>query len=549
MTGLRWWLVAGIEWPANQPTLGPLAVQWIAAHCKVTDGFMRGEPFVLDGWQLECIFNHYRVKPGVQLPTRGRSSAAQFVFRRSLFVGPQKVGKSPLGAAQTLFEAVGPCLHAGWAEGGELYRCVDNGCGCGFEWEYLPGEPMGMVRPTSYIQLLATAEDQTDNVYRPLQDMVRLGPLSEQIKVTDNFIRLPEGGRIDPITAAPNSKLGAPINFALADETGIYTGKMLKVWSTMRRGLAGMGGRSVELTNPWDPMDNSSAQRTWKNRLDDVFIYYRKPPSHLRFENARDRRKILEYVYEGSPWVVLDEIEAEIKEGMLTDPAEMKRFFGNMLVQGLGTFMQEELWDDFTAPEDVPYGSPVCLGFDGSRSNDWSAIRLETIDGYRFTPTYGPDNRPTFWNPKDWPGELVPRGEVVAAFHDVFAKYKVARAYLDPRHWETQADTLASQYGEDVVVQWPTNQIRRMYEGLTRYLTDMKAGLTTHSDDPVAKEHALHARKLAKPGDQYILGKPADHMKIDILMADVLAHEAAADMRALGWQTAEKQSAIQVWTS
>jgi hypothetical protein len=46
----------------------------------------------------------------------------------------------------------------------------------------------------------------------------------------------------------------------------------------------------------------------------------------------------------------------------------------------------------------------------------------------------------------------------------------------------------------------------------------------------------LNARKVAKPGDRFILGKPSDHQKIDILMADVLAHEAAADMRALGWQ-------------
>lgn len=534
-----------IEWPANQPTLGPLAAEWIYHHCVVTDGFQRGDPFLLDGWQLESTFNHYRVKPDF---TKQRG-ASRFRFRRSLIIGPQKVGKSPWGAATTLYEAVGPCLPAGWAQGGEKYRCEDHGCGCGFEWEYEPGEPMGMPRPTSFIQLLATAEDQTDNIYRPLQDMVRLGPLSEQIKVTDNFVRLPDGGRIDPITSAPNSKLGAPINFALADETGIYTGRMAKVWATMRRGLAGMGGRALELTNPWDPMEDSVAQQAWKNRLDDVFIYYRKPPAGLRFENARERHKILEHVYSGSPWVNLDDIEAEVKEGLLTDPSSMKRFFGNMLVQGLGTFMQEELWDDFAETEEVPDGTPVCLGFDGSRSGDWTAIRLETLDGYRFTPTYGPDKRPTYWNPKDWPGELIPRGEVETAFHDIFSRYKVARAYLDPRHWETQADSLASQYGADVVVQWPTNQVRRMFEGLTRFITDLKAGLTRHSEDATAKQHALHARKVAKPGDQYILGKPADHMKIDILMADVLAHEAAADMRALGWETEEKKSSIRVWTS
>jgi phage terminase large subunit-like protein len=39
-----------------------------------------------------------------------------------------------------------------------------------------------------------------------------------------------------------------------------------------------------------------------------------------------------------------------------------------------------------------------------------------------------------------------------------------------------------------------------------------------------------NARKVAKPGDKYVLGKPNEHQKIDVAMADVLAHEAWADV-------------------
>ncbi len=42
-------------------------------------------------------------------------------------------------------------------------------------------------------------------------------------------------------------------------------------------------------------------------------------------------------------------------------------------------------------------------------------------------------------------------------------------------------------------------------------------------------------RKVAKPGQKYILGKPADHQKIDAAMASILAHEAASDAREAGW--------------
>ena len=524
------------EWIVDFPTLGFLAADWIQAHCVVADGWSMGSPFIHDGWQLWCTVNLYRVKRTASYQHDRPLGASAFQNRRSLVVGPQKAGKSPWAASIVCFEAVGPCIFAGWAEGGEVYRCADHGCSCGFEFEYEPGEPMGQPRPMSNIQLLATSEDQTDNIYRPLQEMIRRGPLAEQMKVREGFIRLPNAGRIDPITSAPNSKLGNPIHFAVADESGIYTGKLKKVWATMRRGLAGMGGRGLEITNPWDPMDDSSAQNTFASRSKDIFKFYRKPPAGLRFEVKKDRRKIFEFVYKGSFWVNLDDIEAEAKELLAEAPNDAKRFFGNMLVQGLGAFLSEELWDKQTRATPVRIGEPVCIGFDGSRSGDWTALRCETMGGFRFTPTYGPDDRPAFWDPKEWPDERIPRGEVDACVRELFTKLNVARMYVDPRFWETQADAWASEYGEDVVIQWPTNKIDRMFEGLTRFKEDLLEGLTTHDDDEDAKQNALHARKLAKPGDKFILGKPAPHMKIDILMADVLAHEAASDMRAVGWE-------------
>ncbi|WP_062077701.1 hypothetical protein [Demequina globuliformis] len=523
------------------PTLGFLAAKWVSHHCVVPDGFDLGKPLEWRGWQVECAVNHYRVKPDLAFnPARPLLSQA-FEYRRSQVVGPQKLGKGPWAASITAFEAVGPCLFAGYATGGEWYICQEHGCPCDFEYEYLPGEPMGMPRVTSLIQLLATSEDQVDNIYRPLQQMIRRGPLADQMLVREGFIRLPNEGRIDAVTASANSKLGAPINFAVMDETGLYTARnrLLKVAQTMGRNLGGMGGRSIETTNAWDPMDDSRAQQTQESRREDIYKFYRRPPSGLNYRLKRDRRKIHEFVYEGAPWVDLDAIEAEAAELLETDPTQAERFFGNKLVQGLGAFMPEALWDK-TRAKSPSTDRRISLGFDGSRSGDHTALRAETIDGYRFTPTYGPDSRPTHWNPAEWPNERIPRGEVDAAVREMFDRYKVERLYIDPRHWETQADQWASEFGEDVVVMWPTNRIERMFQALTRYLEDSHEGLTSHDGDPTAKVHALAARKVAKPGDKYILGKPAETQKIDILMADVLAHEAAADIRALGAPTDNK---------
>ena len=260
----------------------------------------------------------------------------------------------------------------------------------------------------------------------------------------------------------------------------------------------------------------------------------------MSYGNRRERRKIHLYVYADAPWVPVASIDAEAAELVETDPTQAERFFGNRLVQGLGSFMPESLWDGATTGEpsdDVR----VTVGLDGSRSSDWTALRCETFDGYRFTPTYGPDARPTFWDPAQWPDGRIPRGEVSAAVAEVFSRYKVARMYVDPRYFETQVEAWASEYGDEVVLQWATNRVTQMFEALVRYREDLAEKVTRHGDDPTMKLHALAARRIAKPGDRFILGKPSENQKIDLVMADVLAHEAAADQRAVGWSTAESK--------
>lgn len=516
-------------------TLGFLVTDWVEAHCRVPGGVYEGEPLTFNGWQLYCTANHYRIKPNAKVDKR--RLLAPFHYRRSVIVGPQKCGKSPWGAGMLLAEAVGPALFAGWATEGDAYRCADHGCGCGWEYTYEPGEAMGVPRRKSLLGLVAFAESQTNNVYEPLQTMIHSGPLAEFVAVREGFVRLPNRGKIIPLTKAAKSKLGQPLTGALGDESGLYTAanRVLDTWQTIRRGVAGMQGRTIELTNPWDPMENSAAQQAFESRSKDVFRYYRKPPVDLDYKRKRDRSKIHAYVYADSPWVdPKNAIDPEADELVETDPTQAERFFGNRLVQGLGAFMTEALWRDRT----VIIAKPklrVSMGFDGSKSGDWTALRVETIDGYRYTPTYGPDDRPTYWNPNEWNG-MVPRGEVDAAVHELFDRLDVERFYpdMDPI-WMTQVEEWVLEFGEERVVPFPTRSINRTYAALVRYLNDLHEATTTHDDDVTMKTHALNARKVAKAGDKFLLGKPSEHQKIDLIMADVLAHEAACDARAAGW--------------
>ncbi len=347
----------------REPSLGPLVADWVEAHCVIPDREQRGEPFILYDEQLGFFDAHYRLKRTAQV---GQLAPA-FVYRRSQVVKPQKWGKGPMIAAQICAEGVGPVLFAGWAAGGEVYDCRDYGCGCGWWYEYEPGEPMGRPWPTPLIQITATSEEQTDNIYDALRPMIDLGPLHDLIpKTGEQFIRLPNGGRIDTVTSSARSRLGQRVTFVPWDEPGLYTKSsgMMNVAQTQGRGLAGMGGRGVETTNAWDPSEDSTAQRTYESAATDIYRDFRQPPPGLSFNNKVERRKILRYVYGDSvrrkvagQWVGhvdLDAIEAEAAELLEKDPAQAERFFGNRIVHGLGAWLTGSLWADSEVELQVP---------------------------------------------------------------------------------------------------------------------------------------------------------------------------------------------------
>lgn len=530
--------------PARR-SLGPLVTSWIEAHCVIPDGFDRGQSFVLYGEQLLFLDNHYELKP----TARVGQLAPAFRYRRSLLVRPQKWGKGPLTAAQICAEGVGPVLFDGWAEGGEVYDCREHGCGCGWVYEFEPGDAMGRSWPTPLIQVTAMSEEQTGNIYDALRPMIDKGPLSDLIPRTgEEFIRLPGGGRIDVVTSSAQSRLGQRVTFVPQDEVGLWTAanKMLKVADTQYRGLAGMGGRAVLTTNGWDPSEMSVAQLAHESPAQDVLRDFAQAPANLSYANKVERRRIHRIVYGDSlkskgGHIDLDSIEAEAADLAARDLAQAERFFGNRLVYGAGTWCDGDKWDGRAKLRRIVAGTQLVLGFDGSDTDDWTALRAETRDGYQFTPTYGPDARPTIWNPAQWGGQ-VPRLEVDAAVAEMFKRYDVVRMYCDPPYWETEVDEWAERFGEKRVLRFETYRPVQMHAAAERLLTDVGKADSGFSHDgcPITATHVRNARKLARNNNRYVLGKASQAQKIDAAVTSILTHEAAGDVTAAGlWKTAE----------
>jgi len=526
-----------------------VTAEWIEAHCVIPDQESRGEPFLLGDDQLRFVLTHYTVRDdarpaGSMHGGRRVKPVDAFVYRRSQLVRAQKWGKSPLVSAFVCLEGVGPATFAGFAEPGDVYDCRQYGCPCGWVYEYEPGEPMGKPWVTPLIQITATTEDQTDNTYDALRPMIELGPLAELIpKTGEEFIRLPNGGRIDPVTSKGNSRLGQRVTFVVQDETGLWleTNGGWNLAKKQRQGLAGMGGRAIETTNAWNPADNSVAQRTFESKAKDVNKDFEQPPADLNFAVKAERRKILEYNYRAAPWVSIDGIEAEAAEMMQNDPTDAERFFGNRIVAGSGSWLEMPKWEAKAAPVVVKPRTRVCLGFDGSDNDDFTGIRLETLDQYQFTPTYGPADRPTLWDPGEWGGRI-PRAEVNAAVQELATRYQIVRAYCDVHMWESEIDSWAAEYGEKVFVGWRTNRVDAMWNALERFRGDVynPDSPFRHDGDEQVRTHVRNAVVRARRLDPvtnkrvYILGKPEDHQKIDFAMSSVLAHEAVMDAVAAG---------------
>jgi phage terminase large subunit-like protein len=201
-------------------------------------------------------------------------------------------------------------------------------------------------------------------------------------------------------------------------------------------------------------------------------------------------------------------------------------------------------------------GTSICAGFDGSENDDWTAIKAETRSGLIFTPRWGPDRRPTIWNPVEHDGRI-PRGQLRTAWAELIETYDVRRVYCDPGfHDETSYESEIEEWALEFplpdgkperFLQFPTTSSQRMYPAIRRFESDLRSGSITHDGCPITAGHMRNARKIGSRGRTYTLGKPAAHQKIDAAVTSVLAHEAAADERAAGWPE-QTESKVIVFT-
>jgi hypothetical protein len=506
----------GPEVEGEFPTLGYEVGEWIEAHCVIPDGYRQGEPYRLTDEMWNFLLHFYRLYPHAApwpSPDNLRFTGAQ--LRRS-----QKWGKDPFGAAMIWAEALGPTRFDGWNAA---------------------GDPVGSPYPTPLIVCLGTSEEQTDNTWRPFVAMGQLGPLGDMTGLDIGLTRcvLPGGGKVEPVTTSAKARLGAPLTFLTITESHLFTlqGGYRKVAGAVKRNVAGMDGRWLELTNAWDPTEGSEAQITNDNPDDRVLV---DSVESCRVEDLNNDdelyaellRQYGDSALERGGWVnIRGRIMHEVRSPRHME-ADRRRFFLNEIVVGESVFVDPIKWDALAGPEELRAGEKIALGFDGAKVRDaTSLIAARMSDGKLF-------HLRTWERPDNVVSWKVPSEEVNATVEDAFEAYDVTLLFADPYRWQDYLDAWSGRWPKQIV-EFPTNVEMRMDKAIERFTTAFAAGQLTHDGDEILTKHCKNAvlvkgaRKKPRPGEEEELGqhylkmaKRGTGQLIDAAVAAVLAYHA-----------------------
>lgn len=170
----------------------------------------------------------------------------------------------------------------------------------------------------------------------------------------------------------------------------------------------------------------------------------------------------------------------------------------------------------------------IYLAFDGSLSNDSTALVGCTTDGYVFVVGY--------WTPAE--GGRIDKKDVCRVVADAFDQYKVLSMYVDPPYWWDEITDWQAEYGEKKVLEFPTNAWKRMSQACTTFYAAVVDDVLTHDGDPRLAQHLANCRTKPTPGGDVVVKESKDSpRKIDLAVGAVLAYAQAATIKARGKRT------------
>lgn len=424
-------------------------------------------------------------------------------------------GKSPFAAVFSLIEFLGPC------------RVAD------IDGTTVRTKPVDL----PLVEIAATAESQTANTMRMVRAMAPKGSevVAEYgLDPGKTIYYRADGGELHIITSSATAAEGAEATAAVGDESEHWLpsngGPALA--EVLDRNLAKSGSRMWETANAWEPGAESVAERTWDawvaqqegRTQGDARILYDAviAPHDTDLADRGSLETALGAVYADCPWVDQATIRDRIWDPR-TPPDVARRFYLNQPTAPVNAWVTPQEWGALAdATVVVPDGAEVALFFDGSKSNDATALMGCAIEsGHVFTVDV--------WEPGE--DANVPVGEVDAAVARAFDRWSVLGFFADVREWEDHVKTTWPEAHGDGLIVWAesksTKDPQRIAWDMRGHVWDFTkavelteaeilAGQFTHDGDSRVARHMANARRRGnRYGYSIAKESPKSGKKID----------------------------------
>jgi phage terminase large subunit-like protein len=452
------------------PNGGARVAAFLERFVRVPKGTGAGKPFVLRPWQVTMVnrlFDEPRPRAGLISIPRGN-------------------GKSTLAAALGIYGLFG-------------------------DEESSP-----------QVLVIASDERQAGIVRNIARRMVEISPeLAKRAHIFKDSIRVPScDGTFASLPADPAALHGWDPTLLIADELHVVSEQ---VWEAATS-AAGKRERSLTLaiSTPAASRDSLMWRLVDHARTEPDESFYFKEWAAPDGCDVRD-----EEAWELANPALDDFLSRDGLRSLLGTlrPESFRRLRLGQWVEDAEAWIAGVDWAACSQPRDVPNGTRVALGFDGSVSGDATALVGATVEERPHVFVLGLWERPDGPQGADW---AVPRDDVNDVVEVAFQRYDVVGMAIDPPFWRVELEAWAQRW-PGRIVEFATGVPQRMAPAVERFYSAVRDRTLTHDGDPRLTRHVLAAvTRESTHGPTIAKDKRMSKRKIDGAVAAIIGLQQAA---------------------
>lgn len=499
-----------------EKTLGWTLLGWASYYLKQPDGPDAGGPIRFTREQAKFLLWWYAV-----------NEQGQFVYRSGVFRRMKGHGKDPVGAALCLIELCGPTQ----------FSHVDR-----------DGEPVGAPHAAPWVQVAAVSREQTRNTFTLFPGMCSDELISDYgLEVNKEIIHKRGGGRVEAVTSSPKALEGGRSHFVLMNETQFWlannSGHEMEnaIAGNVAKGRSG-SARRLAICNAHVPGEDSVGERDYdlwqeinagKSKTSGFLYDSRETPPEANLYDRESLREGLIAARGDSTWLDVDRLLDEIYDPR-TPVSEARRKYLNQVVAAEDAWISAQEWDVCQSSDKLSPKEEITLGFDGSKSNDSTALVACRVSDALIVPL-------AVWEHPDHDPDWEVPGDQVSGWVDwAMSTYKVIAFWSDVYPWESYVDRWTVDHSKKLKIKaGPKSpigfdmrfKVKEFTLAAENFWDSVQEQALSHNGDPTLRRHLLNARKHPnKFGTSIGKEHRESNRKIDTAVSAILAYAARQEL-------------------